>query len=99
MTPLPQPISTQIVGFRSPIIFFSFINVSINKYVDDGSGNPMLGAPKLSDGIWIYGGSRGAIRHAIEQGRQGQMPAHEAFLGEPKVHVLAAYVYSLSQTE
>jgi cytochrome c oxidase cbb3-type subunit 3 len=61
-----------------------------------GQGNPALGAPNLTDNIWLYGGSRGAIKKAIVEGRQGHMPAHKDFLGEDKVHVLAAYVYSLS---
>jgi cytochrome c oxidase cbb3-type subunit 3 len=62
----------------------------------DGKGNPALGAPNLTDNIWLYGGSRGTIKKTISQGRNGQMPAHRNFLGEDKVHVLAAYIYSLS---
>ena len=61
----------------------------------DGTGNQMLGAPNLTNDIWLYGGSRKAIVESIAQGRHGQMPAHEAFLGPAKVHVLTAYVYSL----
>ena len=63
----------------------------------DGSGNPALGAPNLADNIWLYGGSREAITQSILQGRQGIMPAHEDFLGADKVHLLTAYVYSLSR--
>ena len=63
----------------------------------DGTGNPMLGAPNLTDNIWLYGGSLGAIEKSIREGRNGQMPAHADFLGEEKVHILAAYVYSLSK--
>ncbi len=62
----------------------------------DGKGNPALGAPNLTDDIWLYGGSPGTIRQSIANGRNGHMPAHRDFLGENKVHVLAAYVYSLS---
>ncbi len=64
----------------------------------EGVGNPALGAPNLTDGTWLYGGSQRAVLKTIEQGRQGQMPAHGEFLGEAKVHLLAAYVYSLSPT-
>ena len=63
----------------------------------DGSGNPALGAPDLRDGVWLYGGTESAVRQSIAEGRFGQMPAHEEFLGEARVHVLAAWVFSLSQ--
>ena len=63
----------------------------------DGKGNPMLGAPNLTDDVWLYGGSPGAVRKSIAEGRNGVMPGHREFLGEDKVHLLAAYVYSLSQ--
>ncbi|MEJ2602814.1 MAG: cytochrome-c oxidase, cbb3-type subunit III [Gammaproteobacteria bacterium] len=64
----------------------------------NGRGNQALGAPNLADDIWLYGGSREAIIETIVQGRQGVMPAHEDLLGENRVHVLAAYVYSLSRS-
>jgi cytochrome c oxidase cbb3-type subunit 3 len=59
-------------------------------------GLPM-GAPNLSDNIWLYGGSQRAIEESIRYGRAGVMPAWDAILGEEKVHVISAYVYSLSQ--
>ena len=60
------------------------------------TGNPALGAPNLSDGTWLYGGSRLKISESIAKGRQGQMPAHRDFLGEAKVHLIAAYIYGLT---
>ena len=65
----------------------------------DGKGNQALGAPNLTDNIWLYGGSEKAVTETISMGRNGQMPAHKEFLGEDKVHLLAAYVYSLSTGE
>jgi len=62
----------------------------------DGKGNPMLGAPNLTDKIWLYGGSLETIKETLVHGRQGIMPAQEEFLGEAKVHMLSTYVYSLS---
>jgi cytochrome c oxidase cbb3-type subunit III len=62
----------------------------------EGKGNPALGAPNLTDDIWLYGGTKRVVMETIERGRNGRMPAHKDFLGEAKVHVLAAYVYSLS---
>lgn len=61
-----------------------------------GIGNQALGAPNLTNGIWLYGGSPNAVEASIADGRYGQMPPHADFLGEAKVHLLAAYVYSLS---
>lgn len=63
----------------------------------DGRGNTAMGAPDLTNNVWLYGGSLGVIEKTIREGRNGQMPAHEEFLGEEKVHILAAYVYSLSR--
>ncbi len=65
----------------------------------DGRGNKALGAPDLSDGVWLYGGSPKAVTQSIAEGRQGNMPPHKDFLGEEKSHLLTAYVYSLSADE
>jgi len=62
----------------------------------DGTGNQALGAPNLTDNIWLYGGSKARISETIALGRNGIMPPHADFLGKDKVHLLAAYVYSLS---
>jgi cytochrome c oxidase cbb3-type subunit 3 len=62
----------------------------------DGKGNQTIGAPNLTNNIWLYGGSQAAVAKTIAEGRQGRMPAHKDFLGEAKAHILAAYVYSLS---
>jgi cytochrome c oxidase cbb3-type subunit 3 len=61
-----------------------------------GVGNQALGAPNLSDKVWLHGGSADTIMETIRKGRNSTMPAFEEFLGEDKVHVLAAYVWSLS---
>jgi cytochrome c oxidase cbb3-type subunit 3 len=63
----------------------------------DGKGTPALGAPNLTDDIWLYGGSEESIRQTIMGGRNGNMPAHAEWLGADKIRVLAAYVYSLSR--
>mgnify|MGYP000751778705 CR=1 FL=1 len=61
----------------------------------DGRGNIGMGAPNLTDNVWLYGGSQAAVMKSISEGRKGNMPAHGAFLGEAKAHLLAAYIYSL----
>jgi cytochrome c oxidase cbb3-type subunit 3 len=62
----------------------------------DGKGNPALGAPNLTDKVWLHGSGEAAIIDTIAKGRNSQMPAWKEFLGEQKAHVLAAYVWSLS---
>jgi cytochrome c oxidase cbb3-type subunit 3 len=63
----------------------------------DGTGNQILGAPNLTDNVWLYGGSAGVIKQTIVKGRNGQMPAFQELLGDEKVHLLTAYIASLSQ--
>jgi cytochrome c oxidase cbb3-type subunit III len=58
-----------------------------------------LGAPNLSDNTWLYGGSVRTIEESIRNGRSGIMPAWKDILGKEKVHVISAYVYSLSQNK
>ncbi len=65
----------------------------------DGKGNQTLGAPNLTDNIWLYGGSQRRIIESIDKGRAGVMPAQKNLLQEEKIHLLAAYVYSLSLDE
>ncbi len=62
----------------------------------DGKGNPALGAPNLTDGVWLHGGSVADIEKSIGEGRQGHMPAWSPRLSDDQVRVLAAYVYHLS---
>jgi len=61
----------------------------------DGTGNPLMGAPNLTNKSWLYGSSEAAIIETVTHGRTNQMPAFGEFLGEDKVHLLAAYVLSL----
>ncbi len=64
----------------------------------DGKGNQALGAPNLTDDVWLYGGSEATIIETITKGRNGQMPAWGEFLEPGKIHLLAGYVYGLSKT-
>jgi cytochrome c oxidase cbb3-type subunit III len=65
----------------------------------DAKGNQALGAPNLTDNIWLYGSSLPALRETITKGRNGAMPAHAELLGPVKTKLLAAYVYSLSNDQ
>jgi cytochrome c oxidase cbb3-type subunit 3 len=62
----------------------------------DGTGNQMLGAPNLTDDIWLYGSSPEDIAYTIINGRNGVMPAFEKTLNEDKRRLLSAYVIGLS---
>jgi cytochrome c oxidase cbb3-type subunit 3 len=63
----------------------------------EGHGNPLLGAPNLGNEIWLHGSGRSVIYNVITTGRTSTMPGHEQLLGRDRVHVLAAYVLSLSK--
>ena len=63
----------------------------------DGTGNPALGAPNLTNGVWLYGGSAEQISQTLHAGRNGMMPAFKDTLSEDKIHILTAYVYGLNK--
>lgn len=63
----------------------------------DGTGMQSMGAPNLTDNIWLYGGSQERVLQSIASGRNGVMPAHAQLLGKEQIHILAAYVYGLSR--
>ena len=65
----------------------------------EGKGMVALGAPNLTDSIWLYGGSLATVVESISKGRQGKMPAQKDLLGESRVHLLAAYVYAQAQEQ
>lgn len=62
----------------------------------DGKGNPALGAPNLTDNIWLHGDGEAAIVAIINAGKVNQMPAQAGILTEAQIHVLASYVWGLS---
>lgn len=63
----------------------------------DGRGNAALGAPNLTDDIWLFGGSAEQVRQSILFGRGGVMPAHAGLLPPEDIRLVAAYVYGLSR--
>jgi len=63
----------------------------------DGKGNPAVGAPNLTDKIWLHGWGEQAIVNIVTQGKTNAMPAQGRLLTPEQVHVLGAYVRSLSQ--
>ena len=65
----------------------------------EGKGNTALGAPNLTDKIWLHGWGEQAIVNIINAGKTNAMPAQGRLLTPEQVHVLAGYVLSLSQSQ
>ena len=65
-------------------------------HMPDGTGMAALGAPNLTDDVWLYGSDFDTIRQGVLQGRAGMMPAHGPIVGETRARLAAAYVWSLS---
>lgn len=65
----------------------------------DGKGNPALGAPNLTDDIWLHGWGEAAIVNIVNNGKHNEMPAQKEKLTEAQIAVLASYVWSLSNTQ
>jgi cytochrome c oxidase cbb3-type subunit III len=62
----------------------------------DGKGNTAMGAPNLTDKVWLHGWGEEAVAAMINQGKNNQMPAHAGRLTPEQIRVLAAYVWRLS---
>lgn len=62
----------------------------------DGKGTQALGAPNLTDGIWLHGWGEDAIVRAVNNGFTNQMPAQAGKLNESQINVLASYVWGMS---
>ncbi len=66
---------------------------------DAGKGNREVGAPNLTDKIWLYGSDKATIVQGLQQGRGGVMPVWEGRLSEPVIKALAVYVYGFGGGE
>ena len=62
---------------------------------DAGKGNQELGAPNLTDKIWLYGSDEATLIETITNGRAGVMPAWEGRLDPATIKAMAVYVHSL----
>lgn len=62
----------------------------------EAKGTQAMGAPNLTDGDWLYSSSEAVMTETVQNGRTNRMPGFGEFLGEAKVHLLASYVYGLS---
>jgi cytochrome c oxidase cbb3-type subunit 3 len=62
----------------------------------DGKGNQLVGAPNLTDDVWLYGSSEASIVKTILEGRDNRMPAHDHILSPEQIKILTAWVWGLS---
>lgn len=74
-----------------------FANYCVACHGVDAKGNQLLGAPNLSDDIWLHGSSEASIVRTILEGRDNRMPAHRDLLSEDQIKLLSAWVWNLSQ--
>lgn len=62
----------------------------------DAKGNPLLGAPDLTDKYWMWGSTEASMIETVTNGRMNRMPGFGDFLGEDKVHLLSAYIWGMN---
>ena len=65
----------------------------------NGEGNRTVGAPRLTDKIWLYGGDRATLTETVTNARYGIMPAWKTKLDPVTIKMLALYVHSLGGGE
>jgi cytochrome c oxidase cbb3-type subunit 3 len=73
-----------------------FKNNCVGCHGGNGAGMAAVGAPNLTDKVWLYGSSEATITETLIKGRGGKMPAHEQILTPEKIQMLTAYVWGLS---
>ncbi|MGX5832125.1 cytochrome-c oxidase, cbb3-type subunit III [Mesorhizobium sp. 43Arga] len=100
-------VSAYVASLSGPVRDKTLIQSGANVFADNcaachgenAKGNRELGAPDLTDAIWLYGSGESAIAAQVRAPKQGVMPAWGARLGETKVKELAVYVHSLGGGE
>ena len=74
----------------------SYAKICVACHGPEAKGNPLMGAPDLTDQVWLHGSSEEQMIETVSKGRTDKMPAHKDLLSPAKIHLLTAYVYSLS---
>jgi len=74
-----------------------YMNTCAACHGPDGKGNKALGAPNLTDDVWLYGSSEATIVHGIVNGRNNRMPAQNQTLSAEQIRLVAAWVWGLSK--
>ena len=73
-----------------------FVTVCSACHQADGTGNPLMGSPNLTDNVWLHGGRREDIHRNLNEGITSQMPSHADILSPERIHLTALYVYTRS---
>src|SRR5690606_41042356 len=73
-----------------------FENFCVSCHGAQGNGNTLVGAPNLTDDVWLYGSSAASIVQTILSGRDNRMPAQEGILTPEQIRMLTAWVWGLS---
>ncbi|MER9864176.1 cytochrome-c oxidase, cbb3-type subunit III [Mesorhizobium sp. M0185] len=102
-----KQVGAYVASLSDPIQDTSLIELGANVFAENcaachgenAKGNRELGAPDLTDAIWLYGSGETAIAAQVRAPRHGVMPAWIGRLGEIKVKELAVYVHSLGGGE
>jgi cytochrome c oxidase cbb3-type subunit 3 len=68
-------------------------------HAEDGTGERSLGAPNLTDAIWLYGGDVASVTESVANARAGVMPNWNTRLSEAEIRAVAAYVHRLGGGE
>ena len=68
-------------------------------HLDDGKGDRYLGAPNLTDAIWLYGGDVASLTKTVTNSRFGVMPNWNARLSEADIRAVSVYVHRLGGGE
>jgi cytochrome c oxidase cbb3-type subunit 3 len=74
-----------------------FTTICASCHGRDGTGRSELGAPNLTDDIWLYGGRAKDLANTLNNGRTGQMPSFTGVLDDKRIHILAGYINGLSK--
>jgi len=83
----------QAMAARGKVIFGQICSAC---HTPAGTGNPLMGAPNLTDNVWLHGGRREDIERDLTTGITSQMPSHAGRLTPEQIHLVALYVYSRS---
>ena len=92
----PQYMATT---YRHPAGKKIFADTCVPCHGDDAKGNRELGAPNLTDQIWLYGSGQATIVEGLTNGRAGVMPAWAGRLDPTTIKALAVYVHTFGGGE
>jgi len=76
-----------------------FITICAACHGPEGKGNIAIGAPNLTDNIWLYGSTLDDIKASVRDGRSGKMPAWEPIIGKDRARLVGAWVLAQSHSD